>query len=113
MSCSRLSSDIASGAGPAATSGLGGTSSTSVFHAPHPEHCPVHFGWPVPQSVQACTVFILSWRDHDEGCHSGRDPAVPPWRPAWDGSAGQDGQPSVASTSLAMAIAALAAGMPA
>ena len=35
------------------------TSSTRVFHAPHPVHCPDHFGWPVPQSAQACTVFVL------------------------------------------------------
>jgi hypothetical protein len=29
------------------------TSSTSVFHAPHPEHCPAHFGCGVPHSLHA------------------------------------------------------------
>ena len=38
---------------------VGGTSSTSVFHAPHPVHWPVHLGCPVPQSVHAWTVLIL------------------------------------------------------
>ena len=41
-------------AGPSSAS-----SSTSVFQAPHPEHCPDHFGCGVPQSAHACTVLVL------------------------------------------------------
>ena len=58
MSCSRASSATAVGeAATGATSG--GTSSMRVFHAPQPEHWPVHFGCPVPQSLHAWTVLIL------------------------------------------------------
>ncbi len=35
------------------------TSSTSVFHSPHPAHWPDHFGCAVPHSVQAWSVLVL------------------------------------------------------
>ena len=60
MSESRSSVDIATGplATPRPTAGPS-TSSNSVFHAPHPAHCPDHLGWAVPHSAHECTVFVL------------------------------------------------------
>ncbi len=62
MSWSSLSDDIATtpGGAPAIVSAASpNVSSTSVFQAPQPEHCPDHFGWAVPQSTHAWIVLVL------------------------------------------------------
>ncbi len=62
-------------AGPiTATSAGTATSSTSVFHCPHDEHCPAHFGCDAPQLLQTCSIFALAmWPSLTEGCHSAAD----------------------------------------
>ena len=43
-----------------AGAGASASVSTSVFHTPHPGHCPCHFDAVAPHSVQANTVFALA-----------------------------------------------------
>ena len=59
-------------------------SSTNEFHAPHPAHCPAHFGCWVPHSVQTCSILVRAMRlsmtarcGSLPGC---ADPALPDWR---------------------------------
>ncbi len=56
---SRSSCSSAIGRGGVIVGLISAASSTSVFHSPHPEHWPDHFGCAVPQSVHAWSVLIL------------------------------------------------------
>ena len=65
---SRPSVDIALGR-PSATcrTTSPSTSSTSVFHAPQPEHWPAHLGWRCRNRHTRAPSSSSSWQQHDEG----------------------------------------------